>query len=191
MKRLEIKQNQRFGKLTIIKEVEPLYSPQGKTRRIFECKCDCGNIKNIRLSLLTSNQTTSCGCFHKQTISNIFKKHGDSLTPEYICWVDIQKRCNNPKNKYFKDYGGRGIKLHQSFNKWEDFKQYLLDTIGLRPSSLYSLDRINNDKGYEPNNLRWATKSEQNKNKRTNGGITRKKKQTFSRKTIKEVISKD
>lgn len=167
MKRLEIQEGQKFGKLTILKELESLYSPKGIMRRMFECKCDCGNIKNIRLSLLTSNQTTSCGCFHKQTISDIFKKHGDSLTPEYRCWVDMLKRCNNPNNRYYKDYGGRGIKVHNSFIKWENFKKYIINTIGLRPSNLYSLDRFpNNDGDYEPNNLRWATKSEQNYNRR-------------------------
>ena len=166
MKPIEIIAGIRFGKLMVIKESEPIFNKSGNKIRMIECKCDCGNIKTTRLTLLRSNQTTSCGCFHKQKISSIFKKHGDSLTPEYICWNDMLKRCNNINNKAYKHYGARGIKVDKSFNKWENFKEYLINTIGLRPSNKYSLDRINNDGNYEPDNIRWTTQSEQLKNRR-------------------------
>lgn len=168
MKRLVIEQGRQYGKLTIVKEVEPIISPQGHLKRIFECKCECGVVKNVRLSLLSTNQTTSCGCFHKQKISSIFKKHGDSFMVEYKCWVDMLIRCNNQTHKAYRHYGGRGIKVDESFIKWENFKQYLITTIGLRPSNEYSLDRINNDGNYEPGNIRWSTQTEQLKNRRSN-----------------------
>lgn len=83
--------------------------------------------------------------------------------PEYRVWAEMRRRCRNSKRKDFVNYGGRGITICA---RWEDFHAFLSD-MGPRPSSTYSLDRINNDGDYEPGNCRWVTRLEQNNNKRT------------------------
>lgn len=100
-------------------------------------------------------------------------KHGQARrgqqTPEYVAWVDMRGRCFNPRNKSFKDYGGRGIGVDA---RWcESFEAFLAD-VGPRPSPKHTLERVNNDRGYVPTNVRWATRAEQNANRRFNRMIT-------------------
>jgi hypothetical protein len=94
-------------------------------------------------------------------------KHGAYMdggeTPEHYVWRAMVARCNTPTHKAFHFYGGRGIKVCK---RWLNYENFLAD-MGIRPSALHSLDRINNNKGYSPSNCRWATRSEQQKNKRT------------------------
>jgi hypothetical protein len=78
----------------------------------------------------------------------------------------MKKRCTNPKNADWARYGGRGIKVHPTFQTYSGFKTYLLATIGMRPAKGFSLDRVNNDGHYEPGNIRWATAEEQANNRR-------------------------
>lgn len=89
--------------------------------------------------------------------------HGLSQTPEYKCWQQIKARCLNPNHIAYPDYGGRGISIHPD---WQDNFPAFLEHVGSRPSKHYSLDRIRNDRGYEPGNVRWATRLEQNNNRR-------------------------
>lgn len=102
--------------------------------------------------------------------SAVSTKHGETSdggrhwTTEYTAWKEMKRRCtSNPESRYFKDYVGRGIDVCPQWR--DDFVRFLAD-VGRRPSSRHSLDRINNDRGYEPGNVRWATKSEQNRNTR-------------------------
>lgn len=94
-------------------------------------------------------------------------KHGAYLggkeKPEHAVWRSMLARCDNPNHKYFKHYGGRGIKVCK---RWYDYATFIAD-IGGRPSSAHSLERINTNKGYTPSNCRWATRSEQQRNKTT------------------------
>lgn len=108
-----------------------------------------------------------------------FKKHGLVGTSEYWAWRDIKKRCYNPNNKWYCNYGGRGIKMHEPWIT--SFQQFYQD-VGKKPAKGYSLDRIDNDGDYEPDNVRWATKQEQDNNRRTNvfieeGGVSKTYKQ--------------
>lgn len=90
-----------------------------------------------------------------------YTKHGLSKTPTYRCWCDMLTRCNNPNNKYYNIYGGRGIKVCK---RWLSFINFYKD-MGIKPIDK-TLDRINNDGNYEPSNCRWATIRQQNANKR-------------------------
>jgi hypothetical protein len=162
-KKLEIKSGDKYGKLTIVKEVEPYIQPSGKTKRKFNCLCECGNITNVMLSKLRNNHTRSCGCFQKEKVTT----HGLAYHPLYKTWDNMKQRCYNTNYNQYKDWGGRGIKI---CDRWlNSFENFLTD-MGERPEGT-TLDRKNNDGDYEPSNCRWATKSEQELNKRKNISI--------------------
>jgi hypothetical protein len=154
-------ENKRFGRLTVLKR------DINSVKRIpkWICQCDCGVVKSIKGSSLTTGVTKSCGCLQIGSA----EKHGASKkgqrTVEYDTWLRIKDRCYNARNKHFKNYGGRGIVV---CDRWLESFENFLEDMGLRPCN-YSIDRFpNNDGNYEPSNCRWATKKEQEKNKRTN-----------------------
>lgn len=97
------------------------------------------------------------------------KMHGKSRTPEYEIWKGMKARCSNPKHKGYKNYGERDIKVCE---KWDSSFEAFLEDVGLRPAPGYSLERIDNNKGYELGNVKWATSAEQGSNKRNNRHLT-------------------
>lgn len=104
--------------------------------------------------------TTSCGCL---------RQHGKSRTPEHAVWAAMIQRCTNPNSAKWKDYGARGISVHP---RWRQSFRSFFDDVGSRPSPQHSLDRIDNDGNYEPRNVRWATRKEQARNKRSSRVLT-------------------
>jgi hypothetical protein len=141
-------------------------------RHYWLCQCDCGNIKLILHSNLQGGQAQSCGCLVRKTTIDRNLKHGYSTrsnrAAEYSIWNMMIQRCENRNTKGYKNYGGRNIAVHPPWHKFENF---IADN-GLRPSPEYSLDRINNDGNYEPGNVRWATRKEQQRNTSRNKMIS-------------------
>lgn len=135
-------------------------NPSGK--HMFLCSCDCGKETIVSKENLRSGHTRSCGCIVIEAIRRANKTHGGYRSPEYRIWQKIKERCQSETAKNFADYGGRGIKL---CSRWQNFSAFRED-MGSRPSSKHSIDRINNDGNYEPGNCRWATKTQQIRNRR-------------------------
>lgn len=144
----------RFNKLILIKSV--IMPRCGHNGTFWECKCDCGNLKIVYQQDLRSKKVGSCGCLdHKLSNTNLYK-----------LWRGIKNRCLNKNSKDYHRYGAIGIKLYEPWiNDPISFIQYIKSTIGDRPTGK-TLDRINNKRGYEPENLRWATGSQQMRNSR-------------------------
>lgn len=153
-----------FGRLTALERSTRIRESDGKRITLWNCRCECGESVVVQMSNLTSGQVKSCGC--------LTVRHGGSLrgrrTPEYRAWHHMLERCRDPKNKRFEDYGGRGIQVCERWNKFEHF----LEDVGQRPSNTHSIERTDNDKGYDPSNARWATRNEQTRNTRRNVFIT-------------------
>lgn len=152
----------RFGRLVVLC-VDDIVKYESTTHIIWRCLCDCGSEVLVRASNLRSGNSTSCGCRKKEVLKDKATKHGMKSSPEYKSWCHIKDRCLNSKNKKWRHYGGRGITIHHG---WVDDFQSFLDHIGPRPGPGHSVDRINNDGNYEPGNVRWATYTEQNRNRR-------------------------
>lgn len=145
---------QKFGRLLVLSRA----SNKGNHTR-WSCQCECGNTTIVQSNNLKSSNTKSCGCLNLDNIT----KHGYSDTVEYHVWENMKARCYNPNHPEYHRYGARGIKIcKQWFNSFENFYKDL----GMRPSSKYSLDRIDNNGNYESSNCRWTTAKIQTDNRR-------------------------
>lgn len=142
--------------------------------KLITCQCSCGNYVDVTPSAIRDGRTQSCGCLHSEVAvaENIKRSthgasRGSKLSTLYRAWLQIKQRCRNKKHVSYKSYGARGIDIYDDWaTSFTAFENYITSTIGPRPSRTYSLDRINNDDGYVPGNLRWATPAMQNTNKR-------------------------
>lgn len=164
-KMIEIKQGEKYNRLTFIKEVEPYIRKNGGKIRKGQFKCDCGIIKNYKITNIILNYTLSCGCYHKELMKNLKSntKHNKTLTPEYNTWRAMKQRCFCSKSINYQHYGGRGITV---CDRWKKSFENFFEDMGKKPSPIYSMDRIDVNGNYEPNNCRWATPKEQAINKR-------------------------
>ena len=151
-----------FGRLTAIKTIET-----GNNRRTkWICKCDCGNTIVVRTDALTSGKTKSCGCYKKDKVKERFFKHGLSNTRLYNSWADMKARCNHKNCCSYKDYGGRGIKVCDEWNGKNGFAEFSKWALENGYSDNLTIDRIDVNGDYNPDNCRWIPKSEQSSNTR-------------------------
>ena len=166
---LVVANGKKYGRLTILEESErKIYGE--KNCRTFLCRCECGKEIMARLSSLRRGEKRSCGCLASELTKSRNYKHGMYGTKTYKAWGGMKERCGNPKNKEYRNYGGRGIKVCV---KWQYFKNFFRD-MGVSPKNM-SLDRIDNNKGYEPSNCRWSTPKEQANNRRIENMVWNKK----------------
>lgn len=166
MKRSNLK-GKKFGRLKVDKMI---YIKNGHI--YWKCKCDCGNDCIVKGYSLKSGNTKSCGCLQKENASKAKYKHRMSKTKLYKRWEDIKKRCYNKNSYNYKNYGGRGIKM---CDEWlNDFMNFYSWAMENGYEEKLSIDRINNNGDYEPNNCRWVDIKTQCNNRRSNHLITYK-----------------
>lgn len=156
---------QRFGRWLV--ESYAGGRPQGGARWL--CRCDCGSERAVDGVALRSGKSASCGCTIPEVTSARARVHGKSRSGGrlYYIWGNMRRRCNSDASKSFANYGGRGIKVCSAWNEFGAFEKWALES-GYAPE--LTLERVNNDGNYCPENCTWATRASQNRNRRNNRG---------------------
>lgn len=166
MKRLPSSEavGKKFGRLTVIELVG-----RDKASAIARCICDCGKEHTTRVNSLRTGHIKSCGCMGREKTRIRLTRHGEShRTSTYKTWKGMNERCSNPGHQSWNHYGGRGVKVCP---EWRIYENFLRD-MGRKPSAEYSLDRIDVNGDYCPENCRWATPKEQARNTSANRMLT-------------------
>lgn len=170
-KRFENLSGKKFGRLLVINLYGKHTDNRGRFEYFYECLCDCGQRTHVHSISLKAGSSTSCGCFRREINAGVLgrrmRKHGMYQTSEYRIWQAMLQRCENSNAKHFKNYGGRGIKVCE---RWHTFEHFYSD-VGPKPKN-QSINRLNNNGNYEPENCCWSTQVDQCRNTRSNRMIT-------------------
>jgi hypothetical protein len=158
---------QRFGRLIAIEIAHKEKRPAGSSRIFWHCLCDCGRENVVAGEKLKNGHSKSCGCISREILAKRCVTHGHTyvgkINPTYTCWSNMRRRCQDLNHPRYPDWGGRGIVVCE---RWQTYQNFLAD-MGERPPGL-TLDRIDVDGPYTPENCRWATASQQRLNQRRN-----------------------
>ena len=160
MKKRYLKPGDKRGKLTVVER-------SGIDRwgaRLWVCLCECGNTKEMLASHINHKKMPSCGCYSNKAKGDHSRTHGLTKTREFNSWKGMKSRCYNPKNKHYKDYGGRGISVCE---RWLlSFESFYSD-MGAKPDKSLSIERLDVNGDYTPENCIWADSKQQAKTRRT------------------------
>lgn len=163
-----------FGRLTVIERAPDHITPSGRRYVKWRCLCDCGNASDVMADNLLQGRTVSCGCHNKQQAKDNHLSHGESKTHLYGVWQAIKRRCYNPSDSHYEDYGGRGIRMCDEWkNSYNNFREWaLISGYCELPHHRCTIDRMNNNGNYEPSNCRWVDGVAQANNRRSNRRFT-------------------
>jgi hypothetical protein len=164
MKRLNLI-GKRYGRLTVLEQFRDVAPGDSKVTSRSLCLCDCGNTVTVLTANLRRGNTTSCGCYNHELTT----KHGLWDHPLYATWNGIISRCTNPNHTSYPRYGALGITVCE---RWRADPAAFIEDMGPRPSPGHSVDRIDPNGSYSPENCRWATSTEQQRNRRDTRIIT-------------------